>query len=351
MLLASCTPPLLKNTTDKVPQALLPAVYLPAKDGRARFREIYCAIREDHGRDLPEDRPCEEALADLGDEPPSSKNSVFLGQSRSSFRTVVVPGIFGECVIEEAPPFEHARDHIESLGFTTGIIDVKGRFGSQHNAKVIADYVRDSKKPNRQKILLIAYSKGLPDVLTALSRFPDIRPYISGVVSVAGVVSGTPLADGFQNTLLGTAAERLPLAACEPGDKEAIKDLSRGRRMAWLAQHRDLLLIDLPKADIHLYSLVNYPKPSQISAVLKPFHAVLSQVDPRNDSQTIFSDAVIPGSTILGYVRADHWAVILPFSRNTPTVAKTLVTRNEFPREVLLEAIVRYVEEDLSKKN
>ena len=61
----------------------------------------------------------------------------------------------------------------------------------------------------------------------------------------------------------------------------------------------------------------------------------------------IFYDALIPGSTLLGYVNADHWAIAMPISRDMPVVAQTLIDRNNFPREVLLEAIVRFVEESL----
>ena len=61
----------------------------------------------------------------------------------------------------------------------------------------------------------------------------------------------------------------------------------------------------------------------------------------------IFYDALIPGSTLLGYVNADHWAIAMPISREMPLVADTFIDRNAFPREVLLEAIVRFVEESM----
>ncbi|UCE64247.1 MAG: hypothetical protein JSU59_03645 [Nitrospirota bacterium] len=73
----------------------------------------------------------------------------------------------------------------------------------------------------------------------------------------------------------------------------------------------------------------------------------LATIDPRNDSQVIFYDALIPGSTLLGYVNADHWAIAMPISRDMPMVADAFIDRNNFPREVLLEAIVRFVEESL----
>jgi hypothetical protein len=57
---------------------------------------------------------------------------------------------------------------------------------------------------------------------------------------------------------------------------------------------------------------------------------------------------VIPGSVLLGYLNADHWAIAVPFNRSHPFISSLFIDKNAFPREVLLEAIVRYVEEDLN---
>jgi hypothetical protein len=95
------------------------------------------------------------------------------------------------------------------------------------------------------------------------------------------------------------------------------------------------------------YSLVTYPEKDQISAILKPAYDKLSQVDSRNDGQLIFYDQVIPGSILLGYLNADHWAIAVPLNRSHPFISSVFIDKNAFPREVLLEAIVRFVEEDL----
>lgn len=76
----------------------------------------------------------------------------------------------------------------------------------------------------------------------------------------------------------------------------------------------------------------------------------MSQVDSRNDSQMIFYDQLIPGSVLLGYVNADHWAVAIPINRNHPFIASHFVDKNAFPREVLAEALVRFLEEDLNRR-
>ena len=56
---------------------------------------------------------------------------------------------------------------------------------------------------------------------------------------------------------------------------------------------------------------------------------------------------MIPGSTLLGYLQADHWAVLLPIDRSHETLAKVFFDQNDSPREILAETIMRHVEEDL----
>ena len=50
---------------------------------------------------------------------------------------------------------------------------------------------------------------------------------------------------------------------------------------------------------------------------------------------------------MLGYLNADHWAIALPLARNVPGLRLLLAGHNDYPREILLEAIVRSVEEQL----
>ena len=95
------------------------------------------------------------------------------------------------------------------------------------------------------------------------------------------------------------------------------------------------------------YSVVTFPQPERISSILKKGYEKLGRVDARNDSQAIFYDQVVPGSTLLAYLNADHWAVAVPIARTHTTIAATFVTQNAYPREALAEAVLRFVEEDL----
>ena len=69
-----------------------------------------------------------------------------------------------------------------------------------------------------------------------------------------------------------------------------------------------------------------------------------------NDGMVLVSDQVIPDSTWLGCLNADHWAVAVPIARTHPRLAAAFVDHNDYPREALLEAVLRFVEEDLDRR-
>jgi hypothetical protein len=48
-------------------------------------------------------------------------------------------------------------------------------------------------------------------------------------------------------------------------------------------------------------------------------------------------------------VHADHWALTVPVARAHPTIGALFVTQNAYPREALVEAILRFVEEQLEE--
>ena len=82
-------------------------------------------------------------------------------------------------------------------------------------------------------------------------------------------------------------------------------------RSAWMAQN------PLPP-ELRYYSLVTLPTPDRVSRIIEKSYLKLGAIDWRNDSQVIYSDQIIPGSTLLGFLNADHWAIAVPLEPFSP---------------------------------
>jgi len=336
------TKPLVPYATDTPPLALVPASEAGVQDKRARFREIYCAVLEAHGTALADYRPCEDALTRVGVEPAGSGMPVELGQSMRHLVAVVVPGVGYDCFKPWLNPPGTVVKHLQQSGYDAIMLDVDGLSSSANNARQIRDAILAMNLPaGASRLVLIGYSKGAPDILEAVVAYPEIRGHVAAVVSAAGAIGGSPLAndaDQFQADML----RHFPGATCTSGDGGAVQSLRPATRKAWMAQN------PLPR-ELRYYSLVTFPQPERISSILKSSYEKLSRVDTRNDSQVIFYDQVVPGSVLLGYVNADHWALAVPVARSHPTIGSLFVTQNAYPREALTEAILRFVEEDLAR--
>ena len=340
-LLAACAPrPPELRIAATPPAILLSTAKAGIADGRGRYREIYCAIRADHGAKLPFDRPCDAsaALWRLPGEQPPSGRPVPLTASSTGLTVVMVPGLLAECLASESTVFGDARADLQAQGYQTGYIQTRGRQASEINADIIRDAIRAMSADAR--IVLVTHSKGTVDSLLALATYPDLADKVVALVSVAGAVNGSPLADIVPDWV-AQMAEAIALPECPGGHGvEAADSLRRSERLMWLATHAW-------PASVRTYSLVAVAGPDDMSAVLRPFADILSRTEPANDGLVIASDAIVPGSTLLGYAHADHLAIAMPFGANAPLLGATLMTHNDYPRAVLLEAAIRFVEEDL----
>jgi len=253
---------------------------------------------------------------------------------------LLVGGLGWSCIKNYVDAGNPDFRHIEQFGYTANSLAVDGLSSSARNAALIRDAVMALPAPVGEKqLVLLGYSKGAPDIMEALVAYPELEARVAAVVSVAGAIGGSPIANQTTQERVNLL-KNFPDADCETGDEGGIKSLKTAVRRRWLANHT------LPES-VRFYSLVTYPAPDQISFALKSSYNKLGQVDPRNDGQLMFYDQLIPGSVVMGYLNADHWAIVIPIDRSHPIVGSTVVNKNDFPREVLLEAIMRFVEEDL----
>jgi dienelactone hydrolase len=266
-----------------------------------------------------------------------------LGVSRSPLRVLFVSGLGAKCIEEFVDYQMTVPEHLARFGHKVSFLDVEALSSSTRNAGMIREAVMALPPDTEgERLVLMGYSKGAPDILEAVVTYPELQQRVAAVVSIAGAVGGSPLANASTQSM-ANLLQYFPGAECELGDEGALESLKTDVRKRWLADH------PLPES-IRFYSIVAFPDAEHISTVLKGSYDDLSQVDSRNDSQLIFYDQVIPKSVLLGYLNADHWAIAVPINRTRTFLASTVVDKNAFPREVLIESIVRFVEEDLNRK-
>ncbi|MDW8370589.1 MAG: hypothetical protein RMK81_09985 [Geminicoccaceae bacterium] len=333
LLLAACTlrpvaPPPLE------PEVLSPA-RLGALDDRARFRAILCAIATARP-ELPDARPCEAILHALPDEPPFDPQPVPLGPPRLPLRVVGLPGLAADCMAWFATSFADAFAHLEALGWKTAILPTGSLASVAWNAQKIRAELSAMALAPGERLLLLAHSKAAADVLEALALDPALPERVAAVVTVAGAVMGSPLAEEAPGSWAPVLA-LLPGARCAVGDGQGVNDLVPRVRRAWLATR--------PPPPVPVLALGAFAEEDEISTLLRPFWRRLAELGHTSDGQVPASFQIPPGARLLGWLRADHLAVAVPFARRHPWLAHDRLDRNAFPREILFEAVVRRVEE------
>jgi hypothetical protein len=339
-VLAGCVGPPVSAAPGKVvPSILLPVTQGGITDGRGRFREIFQNVLSTQRA-----KPAEGQWNDgttlwmLPGEPPPTGKPAPAGLSMDTFRVLIVPGLFAECVADVTKAFADARAQLEQIGYKTDYIQTRGRKGSDYNAALIRDAAMGM--PTGERFIFVTHSKGTVDTLEALVKYPALAERTAAVISFSGAVNGSPLADELPEFLIKLGHE-LPLSNCPPGEGvEAVDSLRRTVRLSWLSTHQ------LPKG-VRYYSLAAFTSRQNTSRILLPFYDLLSRSDPVNDGMVICSDAIIPGSVLLGYPNADHFAVAMPIDKQTSPLLAAAINKDEYPRAALLEAAVRFVEEDL----
>lgn len=323
--LASCASPLLEYRASDVPPLQLAVVGQPSvHDGRARFRTIFCELARERAPDVD----CDKVLAHFANEP-GATNEAPLPQHDPRLRILLVPGGFAEC-FKDAELFPEVMPRLHALGYSVDTVPVSGRSSSAFNAWRIAVAVAHTPVPPDGRLVLMGYSKGIVDILEFLSQYPSLAPRVHAVVSIAGSVNGSPAANRF--TFVYQAMKDWPIKGCPPGDRGVAVDLQREPRMRWLARHR------LPP-NIRYFSIGSIAPNEESARGMGLMKGPLNYVDPLNDGQLLFYDQLLPGSELLGYVRADHWAVALPLQDRWPILAGNSAGVR-FPRELMLEAIL-----------
>lgn len=305
-------------------------------DARAGFRPRFCAAlasRDSH-RSGPD---CESWLHRLDDEPTAGVSST---ARPVAMDVLLVTGAFSECFGQHARPFDAAVTELAGGPHRFRTVVVGGRSGPKHNAAQIAAHLEEHPPDMERPLMLIGYSKGATDIMQFLVDYPAQASAVDAVISVAGAVYGSPLADVFDGTY-HLLFSHVPMNSCGTGDSGVVHSLRTDLRRQWLEDNA------LP-ADIRYYSLAAFTTRDRLARALVPTWRMLLRHDERNDGQLIPADALLPGSAVLGYVNADHWAVAMEIEKDLGFWAHR-DSAAAFPHAALLEAVLDHVGADLAQ--
>jgi hypothetical protein len=293
-------------------------------DARAEFRAVFCGLmrRDDPGAS------CDDKLRRFADEPAAAVSTPPL-DTAAALNVVIVGGLFSEC-LPSLETFGDAAARLRARGYRVSHAPVRGRASAEANAAILRDYVAQERAASPElPLVIVAYSKGVADTITALAAYPEMADSVGAVISVAGVVKGSDAADRMAQ-LYGATGALLPVNRCPLGDGGEVRSLTRAYRTRWLATHA------LPDKPLY-FSIVGLPTPRRVSAAFAVFQRRLARIDRRNDGQMIYSDAILPRGALLAYANADHFAIALAM----PDARLLGVNRNDYPRAQMVEAAVR----------
>ena len=188
---------------------------------------------------------------------------VALTASSAGLTVVMVPGLLADASPRH-PPCSATRAPTWRPRATAPATSKPGPPGQRDQRRNHSR--RDPRHAGGLTIILVTHSKGTVDSLLALATYPDLADKVVALVSVAGAVNGSPLADIVPDWI-AQMAESIALPECPRGHGvEAADSLRRSERLTWLATHTW-------PASVRTYSLVAVAGPDDMSAVLRPFAA------------------------------------------------------------------------------
>ncbi len=314
---------------------LIPASAAAALNSGApdvRFANLFCSVREKENPDTGDWSACEQFLQTA----PQAR--VDLGPLTAKYRVLIVPGFFSACAASVAPVFGDAIDHLRSRHGMTVETWVSPNDSSEANGAAIARYLHEHMATDQRKYIIVAHSKGAPDVQAALALHPEARDAVAAFIAIAGAVGGSLIAD-----LLPAQAniwmDRFKFGSCQGDVAAALTSLKKSVRQKFLAAHPDPV--------VPSYSLPAVSDRAHTSKGLLEAWQLMSYLSPRQDSQLAYEDTILPGSTVLGIARADHLAVAMPFDKASDSSIRSFADQGHYPRAALLEAMLRFVIGDL----
>lgn len=343
MSLASCASVSMRSASELPATALTVIGDRTIIDDRPEFRALFCRMlrqsqfgSEDCGSFLWQLSDEKATAAGGGTESAADGSGA---ASAAQARVLIFGGAFGDCFPPWTTPFAGQTAAAERAGFSIQVVPLSGRSSSGRNAITVRERVLALPAGDARPLILIGYSKGAVDILESLARYPEVAARVAAVISISGSINGSPLAARYRR-LYDVLLRKRKIGSCPPGDGRVLESLDRVSRLSWLSRN------PLPR-NVRYYSIVTFTGRPRIARILAHMQRILSKVSPRNDGQMLAEDQIVPGSALLGFANADHWAIALRMEDRFPILAHRRIGKHPFPQAVLLEAALRFVRRDI----
>ncbi|MDF1660709.1 MAG: hypothetical protein P1V97_03000 [Planctomycetota bacterium] len=154
-----------------------------------------------------------------------------------SLMVLVIPGLstnnwnkFGVPYLDENVAALKAR------GLQARRLEISTEESVAVNARYIANEIKKEAAAGR-RVVIFAHSKGGTDTTAALALYPDLIKHVAGVVAVQPVYGGSPVADLVQAQSVLRGSMALVFEQVFKGSRDAVLDLTRARRSAFVAKH------------------------------------------------------------------------------------------------------------------
>jgi len=226
--------------------------------------------------------------------------------------------------------------------------------GLDANAKIIPQ----SKAKPPKDVFAICYSKGMPDLLTALVLLPELKKRIRCIFNWAGAPGGSPLADNIFASIkdadlgilknisgavkvinpvikFGNKAKRLE----EYNIKEAIESITTTYRQDFLKKH----LKEIEKMRIPIFNITGSTTVTEVPYFQMQGVMELNKYDANNDMQVTQNGAKIitPMATDLAMLHGHHWDLSYsPFPKSMRFGSSHL--DHPFPKEAAATAMIKF---------
>jgi hypothetical protein len=310
---------------------VMPATLVPvdAEHNRVKdFARVFCStlthLKTNAGRSWGR---CEQYL-EVAEAPAEQ------GEIVSSYRFLLVGGFGGDC-FRDVRAFSTSIAHLHEAHRLDVEYFAVPPFGpSSENGRSIARHIDEEFVADpAHRYVLIGYSKGAADLLEALRMLDAPKTKVAAIVTIAGTIGGTWVPEDFGTLMQPTQPWVAP--GCPVNIRDGLQSLPRDVRQRFLRE---------TPVPVPAYSITASSGLESTSKALRASWRRLSVYAVEQDGQMIGWEAVLPNATYLGAARADHWAIALPFEESATSFKD--IDRNHFPRDALLESIVRFVSAD-----